>query len=234
MQHCDEASSVPVAPEVFDPCMIAWSELHEVTSVLQTQGRVRILEVEAKSNIFYDSPQSELKKEWTAYEEWLEDERQNSAPSGANQMFHSDLSYWWFDVNQQILKTAIGAMGIALAGASVVIFISSRSFVLTVFAGFSVLYVLAAATAFLVGLGWNLGFLESVLFAILIGIRCSKPLRFRALAHAHRHEMKTDTFCTPCLFISQRESVVILSSMLATHIQCTMVVSIGTIVLSLP
>jgi len=178
VQHCDEASSVPVAPEVFDPCMIAWSELHEVTSVLQTQGRVRILEVEAKSNIFYDSPQSELKKEWTAYEEWLEDERQISAPSGANQMFHSDLSYWWFDVNQQMLKTAIGAMGIALAAASVVIFISSRSFVLTVFAGFSVLYVLAAATASLVGLGWNLGFLESVLFAILIGISCDFVIHF--------------------------------------------------------
>ena len=53
-----------------------------------------------------------------------------------------------------------------------VIFISSRSFVLTIFAAVSIIYVLVAATACLVGLGWELGFLESILFAILIGISC--------------------------------------------------------------
>jgi len=73
-------------------------------------------------------------------------------------------------------------MAIAFACASVVIFVSSRSFVLTVFAGLSVLYVLAAATASLVGLGWNLGFLESVLFAILIGISCDFVLH---VGHAY-------------------------------------------------
>ena len=61
---------------------------------------------------------------------------------------------------------------VALVCAAVVIFISSRSFVLTIFAAVSIIYVLVAATACLVGLGWELGFLESILFAILIGISC--------------------------------------------------------------
>ena len=77
---------------------------------------------------------------------------------------------------------------------------SYRSFVLTLFAGISISYVLVAATACLgkdsscsnttipwlqfshfllsVGLGWELGFLESILFAILIGISCDFVIHF--------------------------------------------------------
>lgn len=58
------------------------------------------------------------------------------------------------------------------------VFISSRSFVLTLFAGISIAYVLVAATACLVGLGWELGFLESILFAILIGISADFVIHF--------------------------------------------------------
>ena len=169
-QNCKQASSAPVSSEVFDPCMIGWSKLVNNTSVLQTDGEVKIMEIRTKSNVFYDAPQSELGDEWNAYEDWLDNERK-SAPAGVNQMYHSDLKYWWFDTNNQMMKTAYGAAGIALVCAAVVVFVASRSFVLTFFAAIAIMYVLVAATACLVGLGWSLGFLESVLFAILIGIR---------------------------------------------------------------
>jgi len=171
-QSCNGASSAPVPSEVFDPCIISWSKLYNNTSVLQTDDSVKIMEVRTKSNVFYDAPQNELRAEWTTYEDWLDDERKNSAPSGVDQMYHSDLSYWWADTNQQMMKTAYGAAGIALVCAAVVIFISARSLVLTLFAAIAIIYVLVAATSCLVALGWSLGFLESILFAILIGISC--------------------------------------------------------------
>merc|ERR1712029_596537 len=134
-------------------------------------GRVKIMDVVTKSRVVYDAPFTELKDEWTAYEDWLREERER-APEGGNKQYHSNLTFWWYDTNQAMLRTAYGAAGIALICAAVVVFISSRSFVLTLFAALSIGYVLVAATACLVGLGWELGFLESILFAILIGISC--------------------------------------------------------------
>lgn len=148
-----------------------------IPSCSKPDGEVKIMEVRTKFNLTYDAPFNELKDEWTTYENWL-DKEQSSAPDGVNQLYFSDLAYWWFDTNQQMLKTAYGAAGIALICAAVVVFISSKSFVLTLFAGFSIAYVLVAAIACLVGLGWELGFLESILFAILIGISCDFVIHF--------------------------------------------------------
>lgn len=169
-QKCNGASSVPVPSDVFDPCIISWSKLYNNTSVLQTDNSVKIMRMRTKSNVNDESPHNKLKDEWNAYEAWMDLERK-SAPVGVNQMFQSDIVYWWLDTNQQMMKTAYGAAGIALACATVIIFASAKSFVLTFFAAIAIVYVLVAATACLVGMGWSLGFLESVLFAILIGIR---------------------------------------------------------------
>jgi len=176
-QNCNGASAVPVPTDVFDPCMISWSKLTDNKYVLQTGGRVKIMEIRTQSDIVFDSPFDELEDEWTKYEAWMDNER-SIAPRGSNQMFNSDLAYWWFDTNQQMLKTAYGAAGIALVCAAVVVFVSSRSFVLTLFAGVSIIYVLVATTACLIALGWELGFLESILFAILIGISCDFVIHF--------------------------------------------------------
>jgi predicted RND superfamily exporter protein len=83
-----------------------------------------------------------------------------------------------------MLSTAIGAAGIAIAFSAVVVLFSSRSLILTLFAGICFLYVRAAATATLVGLGWEIGFLESVCFAILVGISCDFVIHF---GHAYIH-----------------------------------------------
>ena len=80
--------------------------------------------------------------------------------------------------------TAYGAAGITVGFSAVLVLLASRSFLLTLFAGFCIFYVLAAAAASLVFLGWELGFLESVCFAILIGISCDFVIHF---GHAYSH-----------------------------------------------
>ena len=77
-----------------------------------------------------------------------------------------------------MFRTAIGAAGIALGAAGLVVLLSSRSFVLTFFSLFAVGYVLTSTTAMLVASGWNLGFLESVCFAILIGLSVDFVIHF--------------------------------------------------------
>mmetsp|Transcript_21529 Transcript_21529/g.59910 ORF Transcript_21529/g.59910 Transcript_21529/m.59910 type:complete len:252 (-) Transcript_21529:324-1079(-) len=84
--------------------------------------------------------------------------------------------------NRQMLKTAYGSVGIALAAATIMLLATSRSLLLTLFSTTTVAYVLSSVTASLVSLGWTLGFLESICFAILIGISCDFVLHF---AHAY-------------------------------------------------
>ena len=89
-----------------------------------------------------------------------------------------------YDTNGQMLSTAYTSSGIAMAAAAAAILFSSRSLVLTLFSTLTVGYVLTAVTATLVAMGWTLGFLEAILFAILIGISCDFVIHF---AHAYSH-----------------------------------------------
>ena len=76
--------------------------------MLQTDGRVKIIEVRAQSDVAYDAPFNELKEEWSSYEVWLDNER-NASPKSVSNAYHSDIAFWWYDTNQQMLKTAYGA-----------------------------------------------------------------------------------------------------------------------------
>ena len=76
--------------------------------MLQTHGRVKIIEVRAQSDVAYDAPFNELKGEWSSYEVWLDNER-SASPKSVSNAYHSDIAFWWYDTNQQMLKTAYGA-----------------------------------------------------------------------------------------------------------------------------
>merc|ERR1712008_277964 len=107
-----------------------------------------------------------------------------SAPETANKVIFSSRTFLWFNTNRQMLTTSYGSAAIALATAAIVIFLSSYSFVLTFFATFTIGYVLTSVTATLVAMGWTLGFLESICFAILIGVSVDFVIPF---CHAYSH-----------------------------------------------
>jgi len=136
------------------------------------QGRVR-----------FDSPFQILDDEFNLIEDWLSKERM-IAPEEANKMYQTSIDFWWFDTNGSMLRSAYASAGIALAISGLIVFISSRSFILTLFALITIAYVLASTTAMLVASGWTLGFLESICFAILIGISCDFVIHF---CHAYAH-----------------------------------------------
>jgi len=126
------------------------------TFVLQDGGKVKIILNRFQSRVRYDSPFADLDREWNAIESWM-NEQSAVAPVAVSNMYFSSDDFWWMDTNQNILNTAYGAAAIALAAAALVILFSSRSFVLTLFAVFTIGFILTSVTAMLVAAGWTLG-----------------------------------------------------------------------------
>ena len=147
---------------------------------MQQNGTVRIITVDALANIDFRSAIADIDAEWDKYEGFRSLEMEKAPFS----FLHVSPMWWWLDTNQQMLSTAVGAALIAIAFSGVVVLFSSRSLVLTLFSGVCITYVLAATTATLVSMGWELGFLESVCFAILVGISCDFVIHF---GHAYIH-----------------------------------------------
>lgn len=183
VEHCAGAESLPMPPQVFQDCVIAWSVQVEDTRVLSNEGKVLIIWFQFASRVRWDSPFDDLDNEWNRIENWF-DAKSTVAPAGVENAVFSSADFWWYDTNGQMLSTAYGAAGLALGGAAAVILLSSRSFTLTVFAVVTIGYVLTAVTATLVGLGWTLGFLESICFAILIGVSVDFVIHF---THSYSH-----------------------------------------------
>ncbi|CAJ1969356.1 unnamed protein product [Cylindrotheca closterium] len=189
---CGGASGIPVPEANFDACLMEWAAQNEEDTVLSVDNKVRIIMMEFAIRIRFDSPFDDLENEYNTIDGWMT-AKSATAPETANKVIFSSQTFWWFDTNRQMLTTATGSASIALATAAIVIFLSSYSFSLTFFATFTIGYVLTSVTSTLVALGWTLGFLESICFAILIGVSVDFVIHFcHAYSHAHgdvdRHE----------------------------------------------
>jgi multidrug efflux pump subunit AcrB len=180
-EECAGATSIPMAPENFHPCVIAWSQQAEESSILSNNGKVQIIFLPFASRVRYDNQYDQLDDEWNLIENWMKDQNRQ-APLGVNQGYFSSEDFWWYDTNGQMLQSAYSSAGIALIGAAGIIFLSSRSLVMTFFATLSIGYVLASVTATLVAMGWTLGFLEAINFSILIGVSVDFVIHF---SHAY-------------------------------------------------
>lgn len=182
--NCVNASQVPMPEEAFHPCMISWSRLVDDKNVLSKRDKVKIIRMRTLNTIGWDESFTAMDAFWNRHEDFMDNERSN-APSGVNGMFHTSAAFWWYDTNISMLSTAIGAAAIAVSFSAIIVLLSSRSLMLTLFSAVCISYVLAATTASLVGFGWDLGFLESICFAILIGISCDFVIHF---GHAYNHK----------------------------------------------
>jgi len=180
-KYCGGAGSIPIAEDDFDACIIAWSQSTNEKAILQENGVVKIVISNTNFAATFEAPVEEVDKEWQESENWLTAERRR-APEGVNGMFHTSVNFWRYDTNQRLFETAYGAGAIALGCAAVILLLSSHSFTLTLYSVISIGYVLVATVACLVGLGWDLGFMEAICLAILIGISCDFVIHF---SHAY-------------------------------------------------
>ena len=187
ISNCGGASGIPVPEAKFDACLIEWATqnaaINQEYDVLALDGKVKIIYMMAGVRTRFDSPFDDLETEYNSIDKWISS-KSSAGPDTANKAIFSSQTFWWFDTNRQMLSTAYGGAAIALVTAALVIFLSSYSFVLTLFATFTIGYVLCSVTATLVAVGWTLGFLESICFAILIGVSVDFVIHF---CHAYAH-----------------------------------------------
>ena len=181
LDHCANAASLPVPQANFHTCIVSWSRQVEEMYVLSRDDKVEIMYFPFASRIRYDDNFDVLDEEWNLVEKWMKGQN-SQAPTGVHKAYFSSDDFWWYDTNGSMMRAAYSSAGIALAAAAVVILVSSRSFVLTFFATVSIGYVLTSVTATLVAMGWTLGFLEAICFAILIGISVDFVIHF---SHAY-------------------------------------------------
>lgn len=179
--ECASASAVPMDSTAFHGCVSAWALQTGEKMVLSRDGVVQVMYFPFNSRVRYDSSNEDLDDEWNHIEKWMKDD-QNDAPVEVSRAFFSSMDFWWYDTNSEMFRTALGSAGIALAASAFIILLSSRSLVMTLFSVLSIGYVLASVTAMMVAIGWDLGFLESICFAILIGVSVDFVIHF---SHAY-------------------------------------------------
>lgn len=157
--NCNGRAGLPVPPDTFNHCVIAWSQLTNESSILQRNGQVRIIMLPYQSRVRYDSRFQVLANEWKLIEFWMKQQQRRgaTAPPGANRMYSSSEDFWWYDTNGKMLQTAYGSAGIALVAAAVVMLFTSRSLEMTAMALVTIGFVLLSVTALLVASGWTLG-----------------------------------------------------------------------------
>lgn len=198
---CGDQNSLPMDPLFFHSCFSFWFrevgvQLYDDKNVLDRDGIVKVLWFDAIAKVRFEDPSFELQREWLLFENWMKNELKNGPHELQSGFLHGSV-FWWKDTSLQVLNTALSAAAIAVGFAAIIVLVSSRSIRLTFFSGLCIVYILASATASLVSIGWELGFLESVCFAILIGISSDFVIHlthaYNAYAGSVSRELRTES-----------------------------------------
>merc|ERR1712232_361101 len=187
--YCNNATSLPVDQNDFHACISAWARETESSSILIRNNEAKVVFLYYQGKVRYDSPYEDLDKEWKGIEDFTKNHRDNAetaadADDTVKNMFVASIDFWWYDTNGSMFRSAIESSIIALSFSGLMVLLSCQSLILTLFSMLTIGCVLASTTALLVASGWTLGFLESICFAILVGISFDFVLHF---CHAYAH-----------------------------------------------
>jgi len=149
IDNCHEADKIPVSSDVFDSCIIAYSEATLFPYIMHENGTVKALAVHGA----FDHQD----KDWTTrLNAWVGNEKQ-AAPEQANEFFFASFSRWTNDTYNNAKAAAYTSALVSVALAFTMILLTSQSIVIALFSAISITYVLVSSTACLVILGWKLG-----------------------------------------------------------------------------
>ena len=85
-ENCDGVKTLPVPENNFHPCIIAWSKETDNISVLQEDGKVRVLMITAAVALNFSSSLDEIAAVWNRFEDFFKDQIA-VAPKGVNNFF---------------------------------------------------------------------------------------------------------------------------------------------------
>jgi len=165
----------PVAAENFQSCALLWARRERPgrrkNFYMKNGGGVGVILIQASftAKVSWTEKLETLRGEYDRWEAAI-GQRMASAPAGVGGGWQTAEAWWWMDTISHMRDGAYSAAGITLLLSAVIILLSTRNVVVTVFSVGAISAILAATVATVVGMGWTLGFLEGICFSILIGL----------------------------------------------------------------
>ena len=182
----DAASGVPIAASYLAPCLEMFLQDWDDDTVppeVVHNGNVHAIRLAFPTGIRWDAPLSVTADLWDLWEAHITAEAA-TAPPGMTKFFHTSGSFNFWDTNTSLRRAAYSAAIIAIGVAALVLLIGTGNVIITLYATFSIFGVPTCVGATIYGMGWKLGFLEAVCFAILIGLSVDFIIHF---AHMYCH-----------------------------------------------
>ena len=161
---------------------------HQQSHHLHNTGQIEFFVMSFESTVKWNDPYNKLKSKYYEWANFIETEME-SAPAGLKNGFFNSEDFHWWDTNRQMKNSAYISALLSIGMATGVIFFSNGNIFLTLYSVVSIFCILVTVAATVVGMGWTLGFLEAICFAILVGLSCDFIVH---IAHAYK-ESKAQT-----------------------------------------
>ena len=180
--ECGGVNQLPIPEDKFDDCIVVFKQSsHQDSKLGVYMNRIAYIAFEFETDIRWNSPYNELKDKWNEWESYMQLEN-SDAPAGVNRGYVTSGEFHWWDTNHQMKISAFISAYIAIGIATFVLLISNRDIILTLFSVLSIFGILVSVAGTVVAMGWELGFLESICFSILVGLSCDFIIHF---AHSY-------------------------------------------------
>lgn len=198
--HCCNQTAFPYSSTTFTECAIIFSDIRcqrqGCTSSLpglrfNSNQNIVAMDIHLQTNIPFSQDYISMSRFWKDLNDWVEG-RLISAPSGLKagwfvSMAKSQMGF--FDVQQSLATGATLSIGISIAIASSVLFITVRNVLLTLYAVFSIACAVFVVIASVVLIGWELNVFESIVLSLAVGLAVDFTIH---LGVAYRHSTATD------------------------------------------
>lgn len=199
MQECEDAyskdrapcckkSSFPFERKVFNLCVRRCIKslyktpfYYEMPGVagprfLRETGRIQVVVVEYDSKFSFTYSYNEMQRFVGEVDRWVSSQMATAPPGMRNGWFVSYMDT--YDLQDSLAHGTVAAIGVAMAIAAVVLFLTTLNVLITLYAILTVACIIFVTVAALVLLGWKLNMLESVVVSVAIGLAVDFTLHY--------------------------------------------------------
>lgn len=219
---------LPTNATTFDTCLLHWSVSTHIypydaswygprfqidTSAKQIQ-LIAILAA-VQSNRFYSNSYADMNSFYETVQNWLDSISKSAPPELQGGWFTSPYSLKFYDLQKSLSIGSVQSMGVSIALAFVVLFLTTLNLVISIYAIVSIAGTLVTTIGTLVLIGWQLNILESIAMSIAVGLSvdfavhygvayrlCPEPLRVDRTRYAIKHMGPAITMAALTTFIA--------------------------------
>lgn len=183
---CCQKSVFPFDENIFETCIRKYIPLSLKTNIynrniapmgLKFRGnKIAALIVNFSSNVTYTYEFNIVQKFYMEMNTWVMEQIKSAPAEMSNCWFVSELNF--FGIQKSLADGLPVAFGISILVATLVTFLTSLNFLITVYAMLTISFIMLVTVASIVLLGWELNILESVIITIAVGLSIDYTLHY--------------------------------------------------------